>query len=262
MRRFKSFYFHVRYYYLYLAKLLMTVTRSSITIKKGSVLATKFGFLGLFGLLLGIVVSIVGFNYSERETFNFLNYTLSELGTYGHSAYAVVLNGGLFFGSLSIVFYCLSSLQNVTSFWEYPFFICLAFTFLALACVGLFPVNVYHLHILGLKWFFYFGSLSTIFYLVLVLVSRAAFGRLTVLLALMVFASMMTFLYAPQLSLGLTEGGRPFYQEMVLQFPRPSLWWPALLEWLGLGSLLGWVGTLLLSQLSFTKVPVAEKQPN
>ena len=240
----------------------MTVTRSSITIRKGSGLATKFGFLGLFGLLLGIVVAVVGFNCSEPETFNFLNYTLSELGTYGHSTYAVVLNGGLFFGSLSVVFYCLSSLQNVTSFWGYPFFLFLAFTFLALACVGLFPVNVYHLHILGLKWFFYFGSLSAISYLVLVVASRLALRRLTVLLALMVFTSMMTFLYAPQLSLGLTEGGRAFYQEVVLQFPRPTLWWPALLEWLGLGSLLGWVGTLLLSQLSFTKVPVTEKQLN
>lgn len=232
----------------------MIVIRASITVKKGSVLATNFGFFGLFGLLLGIVVAVVGFNCSEPETFNFLNYTLSELGTYGHSAYAVVLNGGLFFGSLSVVFYCLSSLQNVTSFWEYPFFIFLALTFLALACIGLFPVNVYHLHIFGLKWFFYFGSLSAISYLVFVVASRSACCKLTVLLALMVLASMLTFLYAPQLSLGLIEGDRPFYQEMVLQFPRPPLWWPALLEWIGLGSLLGWVGALLLSQLRFTKV--------
>lgn len=78
---------------------------------------------------------------------------------------------------------------------------------------------------------------------------KSHFGRWTGLLALIVLYSMMTFLYAPQLDLGLTEGDRPFYQEMVLQLPRPSLWWPALLEWIGLGSLLCWTTVLLLSQL-------------
>ncbi|NSM25361.1 hypothetical protein HT094_14200 [Shewanella sp. ZOR0012] len=48
-------------------------------------------------------------------------------------------------------------------------------------------------------------------------------------------------------SIGLTEGDRPFYQEMVLQLPRPDLWWPALLEWIGLGSLLSWTVALLLT---------------
>ncbi|MGL4711130.1 MAG: hypothetical protein ACRCWP_00800 [Shewanella sp.] len=228
----------------------MTATVAKVTIKSGSALAIKFGLWGIIGLLMGIVISIVAFNDSELHRFNFLNHTLSELGTYGHLSFAVILNGGLFFGSLSLVFYCLSSLQQVTSFWGYPFFISLAFTFLALASVGLFPVNVYHLHVLGLKWFFYLGSLSAIFYLVLVCFGKSNFGRWTWLLALIVLCSMMTFLYAPQLNLGLTEGDRPFYQEMVIQLPRPRLWWPALLEWIGLGSLLCWTTVLLLNQLN------------
>lgn len=227
----------------------MTAKVEKIKIKGGSTLAIKFGFLGIFGLLIGIVMTVLGFDDVESHRFNFLNHTLSELGTYGHSSFAVILNGGLFFGSLSLVFYCLSSLQQVMSFWGYPFFISLACTFLALASVGLFPVNVYHLHVLGLKWFFYLGSLSAIFYLALVFCGKSHFGRWTGLLALIVLCSMMTFLYAPQLDLGLTEGDRPFYQEMVLQLPRPSLWWPALLEWIGLGSLLCWITVLLLSQL-------------
>lgn len=225
----------------------------SVTIKSGSALAIKFGFMGIFGLLVGIVTAVLGFDSAEAHRFSFLNHTLSELGTYGHSSLAVVLNGGLFFGSLSVVFYCLSSLQTVSSCWEYPFFSCLALTFLALACVGLFPVNVYHLHVLGLKWFFYFGSLSAIFYLILACLGRSAFGRWTWLLALIVFCSMMMFLYAPLLELGLTEGGRPFYQEMVLQVPRPTPWWPALLEWIGLGSLLCWTTVLLFSQLTYSQ---------
>lgn len=226
-----------------------------VTIKGGSTLAIKFGFLGIFGLLIGIVITVLGFDDSEFHRFNFLNHTLSELGTYGHSSFAVILNGGLFFGSLSLVFYCLSSLQQVTSCWGYPFFISLALTFLALASVGLFPVNVYHLHVLGLKWFFYLGSLSAIFYLALICFDKSYFSRWTGVLALMVLCSMVMFLYAPQLNLGLTQGDRLFYQEMVLQLPRPALWWPALLEWIGLGSLLCWTTVLLFSQLSFSQDP-------
>ncbi len=229
----------------------MTVTKRNIAIK-GSALATKFGFLGLVGILLGIAVAAVGFDYSDTKTFNFFNHTLSELGTYGHSSFAVVLNSGLFFGSLSIVFYCLSSLQTVSRFWGYPFFISLALTFLALSCVGLFPVNVYHLHILALKWFFYFGSISASCYLIWASLSPLPTRRWTTVLALGVLLSMMTFLYAPQLGLGI-EGGRPFYQEMVIQLPRPDLWWPALLEWIGLGCLLSWTAALLLSQFLFTQ---------
>ncbi|QYJ79696.1 hypothetical protein [Shewanella acanthi] len=230
----------------------MTSTRK-IAVHKGVALANKFGFLGLFGILLGLVGAVIGFDYSETKTFNFLNHTLSELGTYGHSSSAVVLNGGLFFGSLSIAFYCLSSLQNVTRFWGYPFFVFMTLTFLALSSIGLFPVNVYHLHILGLKWFFYFGSLSAVCYLIWAGLSPLPARGWNVLLALMVFVSMMTFLYAPQLGLGLTEGDRPFYQEMVVQLPRPELWWPALLEWVGLASLLAWTLMLLVSGTSLTQ---------
>jgi len=235
----------------------MTVINTNLA-SRGSALATKFGFIGIWGLMLGIGVAVLGFNYSESNSFNFLNHTLSELGTYGHSSFAVILNGGLFFGSLSIVFYCLSSLQRVNSFLGYLFFTSLALTFLALACAGLFPVNVYHLHIWALKWFFYFGCLSAICYLLWAGFTGLSIRRWTVLLALIVLVSMMTFLYAPQLELGLTEGGRPFYQEMVLQLPRPDLWWPALLEWIGLASLLGWTTALLLSQHLFTQEQAPE----
>ncbi|MFB2659448.1 hypothetical protein [Shewanella mangrovisoli] len=235
----------------------MTVTKMNVA-TRGFSLATKFGFLGIFGLLLGISVAVLGFDQTETRAFNFLNHTLSELGTYGHSALAVVLNGGLFFGSLSIVFYCLSSLQTVSGFWGYPFYCALALTFLALACVGLFPVNVYHLHILALKWFFYFGSSSAICYLLWAGLNSQRRQPWTLLLALVVLLSMMTFLYAPLLELGLTEGDRPFYQEMVLQLPRPDLWWPALLEWIALGSLFSWTAALLLTPQSVTQEQAPE----
>ncbi|MGL5359776.1 MAG: hypothetical protein ACRDBI_08700 [Shewanella sp.] len=217
--------------------------------KKNAIFAARFGLFGLGVMLLGLIVALLEFNLLFSHSFNFLNHTLSELGTYGHTTFAVVLNGGLFFGSLCVVFFCLSSLQHLPSLWGYPFFLSLALTFLALAAVGLFPVNIYHLHILGLKWFFSFGCVSALYYLLLAWLDRRNLAPWTCLWALLVLLSMATFLLAPQLDLELTLGDRPFYHEMVVQFPRPALWWPALLEWLGLASLLLWTATILLNQL-------------
>lgn len=217
--------------------------------KKNAAFAARFGLFGLGVMLLGLLIALLEFNSLSSDAFNFLNHTLSELGTYGHTSFAVILNGGLFFGSLSIVFYCLSSLQHLPSLWGYPFFISLALTFLALAAVGLFPVNIYHLHILGLKWFFSLGCISALCYLLLAWIDRDNRAPWTCLWALMVLGSMASFLLAPLLGLELTQGDRPFYQEMVVQFPRPALWWPALLEWVGLASLYLWTASLLLDQL-------------
>ncbi|MGS0729019.1 DUF998 domain-containing protein, partial [Shewanella sp. 0m-11] len=86
-------------------------------------LAFRFGMLGIFGQVLGLVLSIVMFEHFDGQGYSFLNHTLSELGSYGHSRYAVIVNGGLFFGGLCVVLFCLLSLQLGDSVWRYPFFI-------------------------------------------------------------------------------------------------------------------------------------------
>ncbi len=212
-------------------------------------LAFKFGLLGALGLLLGILGASLGYQGYEGEAFNFLNHTLSELGNYGHSRWAVILNGGIFFGSLCLVLSCLFLLQLQLSKWAYPFIISLALGYGALAITGLFPLNVYHLHVFGLKWFFYLSSLSCLcFVCYMAIVPIPHCSRWAIVPALMAFVSLTAFLFIPHLELGIIEADRPFYQEMVLKLPRPKIWWPALLEWLSLGFILIWTAALCCSK--------------
>ncbi|WOT06034.1 DUF998 domain-containing protein [Shewanella youngdeokensis] len=218
------------------------------TKNKVSTLAFGFGLLSIVGLLLGLLISALTFESSNGGGFNFLNHTVSELGYYGHSAYAVAINGGLFFGSLSAVLFCLFSMQVADSPWSYPFFVSLGTAFLCLSAVGLFPINVYELHIFAIELFFIFGSLSAIFYALYVFVGRGKlFSNTTSILAAMTLVSMGTFIFAPMLGFWLTDGDRAFYHEMLVERNRPTIWWPAVYEWFGLGSFVSWSSSVMLS---------------
>ncbi|MCE9791557.1 hypothetical protein LZ659_08100 [Shewanella indica] len=221
-------------------------------------MALSFGLLGLFGLLLGLGLVVWGYHSSDGRDFSLLNHSLSELGSYGHSSLAVVLNGGLFFGSLSLVLCWLFTLQLSRQLSGHLLYLSLTLTCMALAGVGLFPVNVYHLHTMMLKWFFIFGSISVGCYLIY-LVQRpfVAATLWTLIPALISGISLGAFLILPYLELGITEGDNPFYYELVLQLPRPDFWLPAVLVWLGLGSFMLWVLCLLLC----TKEAPDEQEP-
>ncbi|MCL1073606.1 DUF998 domain-containing protein [Shewanella dokdonensis] len=209
-------------------------------------LALGFGVIGLLGLLLGLIISIIGYDALGDEHFNLTNYTMSELGNYGHSPFAVALNGGLFFGSLCLVLFSLYSLQLSRSLTGAISFFSLALSCMSLAGIGLFPVNVYHLHVFMLKWFFIFSCISALVYLVNQTLTQPPSGmRWSCLPALLSCISFAMFLFLPLFELDVTEGNRPFYHEMVLEGTRPALWWPALLQWISLGCFLLWLAVLL-----------------
>ena len=215
---------------------------------KVSTLAFRFGMLGVFGLLLGLILSVLTFEQYDGRGFNFLNHTLSELGNYGHSYFAVIINGGRLFGSLSVVLFCLFSMQIADSPWSYPFFACLALTFLSLAAVGLFPINVYHLHTTAIQYFFVLGSASSVLYGLYLLVGKGRlFSRTTSMLAVCSFVAMLAFLLLPLSGIELTEGGRAFYQEMLVEMHRPDIWWPAVFEWLGISCFVAWSSSVMLN---------------
>ncbi|QUN04906.1 DUF998 domain-containing protein [Shewanella yunxiaonensis] len=219
-------------------------------------LALGFGILGLLGLLLGVILSVAGYSALADDSFRLTNHTMSELGNYGHSPFAVALNGGLFFGSLSLVLFSLYSLQLSQTITGVLSYLGLAVTCMALAGIGLFPVNVYHLHVFMLKWFFIFGCATTLMFMVNQAVSLAGnhlrWGWVTALLSCINFA---VFLFLPLFELDFTDGNRPFYQEMVLEITRPHLWWPAVLQWLSLGWFILWLATLLLECFHNLKQP-------
>ncbi len=209
--------------------------------KKLTSLAFKFGTLGIVGLLAGVILSALGFQDFEGHHFSFFNHTLSELGHYGHSTFAVVINGGLFFGSLSLILFCLFSIQLIDSKLLYSLFLSLVLTFMSLAAAGLFPVNVYHLHTMAIKYFFYFGGFSSFLYLVYLLMKgRVFYSSWNAITGVLTFISFLSFLLLSHVDLGLSVGDNHFYQDMVMELPRPDIWWPATLEWLSMALFMLW----------------------
>jgi hypothetical protein len=49
------------------------------------------------------------------------------------------------------------------------------------------------------------------------------------------------------ISLGFFGDDRPFYQEVVMELPRPNIWWPAVIEWLSLTLFIVWCSGLVRS---------------
>ncbi len=216
--------------------------------RKLTSLGFKFGALGVAGIFVGLLLTVLGFEDFEGKGFNFLNHTLSELGHYGHSSFAVVFNGGLFFGGLSLILFCLFSIQLIDSRALYPLMLSLVCTFVSLAAAGLFPVNVYHLHTAALKYFFYFGSCSSFLFILYTLSKgRLFYSPWNLVTGLMTFISFLSFLLLSHKSIGLTAADRPFYQEMVMSLPRPEIWWPATLEWISLAAFILWVTGMINS---------------
>ncbi|MCG9728784.1 DUF998 domain-containing protein [Shewanella sp. Isolate13] len=202
--------------------------------------------LGIFGQVLGLVLSVLMFEQFDGKNFSFLSNTLSELGSYGHSYFAVIVNGGLFFGGLCVVLFCLLSLQLNASPWSYAFYVSLGLTYLAFAATGLFPINVYHLHIIAIKYFFIFGCVSLLLYgLQQLTVTEARGTTLTYIFALFAFVFMTSFLLLPLLELGFTVGDSAFYDEMLAQPSRAEIWWPAIIQWASLVTFLFWTALVI-----------------
>ncbi|WP_281212916.1 hypothetical protein [Shewanella insulae] len=208
--------------------------------------------LGLVGHLIGLVVASLGFSDYSGQSFSFYNFSLSELGQYGHSELAVIFNGGLFFGSLSLALFALFALQNSDDPWVLTSFLILVLSLLALACAGLFPVNVYHLHILGIEYYFYFAAMSVAAYLIYLLRGRDRPKRFamggSLLLTGVTLGLLLTFILMAHTDDGVVASGTWFYHDLVMVEPRPEFRCPVIMEWAAVFSFMGWLLSLVWTQ--------------
>ncbi|MFT5236264.1 MAG: hypothetical protein ACI90A_001634, partial [Shewanella sp.] len=153
-----------------------------------------------------------------------------------------------FFCSLSMSLFALFSIQLVDNKLLAPLCISLAATFACLAAVGLFPVNVYHLHTAALKYFFYLGTCSSALYFIYLMGhGKLLYSRWNIVTGFLTLMSFSAFLLLSHISLGFFGSDMPFYQEMVMELPRPNVWWPAVLEWLSFSLFIAWCSGLVLS---------------
>ncbi|MGZ9897635.1 hypothetical protein [Shewanella gaetbuli] len=213
-------------------------------------LAIRFGWLGCFGIAIGFtIVSLLQISQADFSGFLWLQKSMSELGYYGDTDYAIIVNGGLFFGGLSITLACLFALQVTDGWMKYPFWLSLAGSFVAIAASGLFPLNVYHLHIYGLTlslWLVSFACLSFIIYALTLNLQQMKFSILLALICLSLNFCVLILPYfgvipSPAITISMTD----IIAASASIFPKPDFWWQALAHWLSMSVLILWVLTLL-----------------
>ncbi len=218
--------------------------------------------LGFFGVILAIGTAIL-LQSAEVGIANLLPISLSELGTYSRSPSALILNGGIFFSGLTMALACLFAMQLSPKPWGALFWITFALMFVAFAATGLFPMNVYHLHLHAITAYISFGVLSSC-YCLLYCFSMPKNERLLIMgLALTVCLIQVTQILLPQYFAWVT--GRDFTEYKVVvdsitsKPPQPAVWWQAMLMWLSVLFNLFWL-LAMLRQMSVNSASLAQNK--
>ncbi|MCL1117260.1 MULTISPECIES: hypothetical protein [Pseudomonadati] len=212
-------------------------------------LAIRFGLLGCLGLFVGLAFAIfIESANSSSDGFLLFQKSISELGYYGHSPSALVLNGGLFFGSLCIALANLFALQVTNGWFKYPFWLSFSASFIALGATGLFPLNVYHLHLHGLSYLFIFVCCSCIAFMAYALQigwRQVKVPLLLSIMCLMLNLSVFILPYAGTSAPLITTTYMDIIASSATLAPKPELWWQALVQWSSDITLILWVLSLL-----------------
>ena len=213
-------------------------------------LAIRFNLLGCFGLLLGLVIASAFEVARDGFTgFLLLQTSVSELGYYGHSEFALILNGGIFFGSLSIALACLFALQVTKGWLKYPFWLSFGASFLALAITGLFPLNVYHLHIHGLSYLMIFSTVASVTFIIYAIDMGWQRFKIAFLFASICLLLNFSTFILPYANVIATPTQVTTFVDIITASatlsPKPELWWQAFIQWCSDITLVCWVLSLL-----------------
>ncbi|NKF49732.1 hypothetical protein G3R49_03965 [Shewanella sp. WXL01] len=204
--------------------------------KRISNLAFRFGALGIFGIALGWAIAILIEVDSLLHIPEFMARTsLSELGTYSKSPAAVFLNGGLFFGSLSVALSCLLALQLSKGVAHGVFWFALALQFITLAATGLFPMNVHHLHMNAVFAYLCSGVLLAVSLLSVSKYLSPKLMWLARVIAFWVVVAHVALLVIPQY-IEMSQS-KPLLNYLIVVdqitsiSPKPEIWWQAMTYW-------------------------------
>ena len=126
--------------------------------------STWSGLIGPLVILLGSLITALGYTGLEGQAYNPLNHFVSELGKVGLSQLAVVFNASLIVGSTLNAIFMITLSKNIQGWLRYP----LGGLGLATAAcgglVGIFPMNNLDYHILFALGFFNLGLLVALAY--------------------------------------------------------------------------------------------------
>ncbi|QIZ77416.1 hypothetical protein [Ferrimonas lipolytica] len=195
--------------------------------------------VGLFGLALIVITCVIAaivYRGDAGENFSFLTHTLSELGRYRTSEWALLANGGLFFGGLSLVASFAMRLWLVKDK-EIKVALYLSGIVLSLiiAGVGLFPINVGSLHAGTVVAFYLVSPICAVLYCVSLWREKAFLWGIIPAVLTSYFAIDAFSCACGELLL------MDRYAFGLFGDARPDIWWPAARSWLLLFSVGGWL---------------------
>ena len=132
-----------------------------------------FGILGTLIIMLGIVSSALRYQGKQGERFSLLNHFISELGEVGVSPSASLFNLGMILGGLTLLPYMIGLGFRFARLAGWLGSATGAVAVLAVAAVGIFPVNNLTAHIRAAMTYFRTGLVMVIFYALAILFQPA-----------------------------------------------------------------------------------------
>lgn len=202
--------------------------------------ANRIGQIGLGLLVIPALIAALVFRGDEDEHFSFLTHTLSELGRYELSQFALLVNGGLFFGGLCIMvsfatrWYLIRHYRS-----EALYYLTGMMLALTTASVGLFPINVGQLHISAVVTLQMLTPVCALLHIASIW--RNQEPKLFMLPALLAATLAAKAYFDPERDLLLMDR----YAYSLFGAERPTFWWAAVESWL----LLAAIGVWMLSSL-------------
>lgn len=198
----------------------------------------RFGIAGSILMLAAIAVTMAAYVGVDGERFSPLNHFISELGHAGVSRLAVVFNSGLVASGILYLPFTIGLGAALGNWWAAAGTLAGLAAAVAVACVGIFPMNNLPPHYAAAMTFFRAGLLTVLLFGIAI--QRQRPGRLAVdrranVAGLAAAAAFAVFLLWIQLQPG---GATDFHDGIIAS--RPAVWPSAILEWSILLAMVAW----------------------
>jgi len=197
-----------------------------------------FGIAGSCLMLAGVVVSMIAYVGTEGERFSPLNHFISELGHVGVSRLAGVFNVGLVAAGILYLPFTLGLGAVLGGWWAAAGTLAGVVAAVAVACVGVFPMNNLPPHYAAAMTYFRSGLLTVLLFGVAIQRQRTGheeIDRRANIASLAAVLAYAVFLVWIEIQPG---GASDFHAGLIVA--RPTLWPSAILEWSILAAMVAW----------------------
>jgi len=200
------------------------------------------GVVGVVVALLAALVPALAYQGYQKERFDPRNHFISELGEVGISRAARVFNAGLILTGLVLIPFMVGAAVYTAHWLGYVAGVVGVVTTLAVAAVGVFPMNKLSSHSIAALTFFNAGQVTSLLFSLCVIFIPTA--RLP--LWLLIPTGLSTLAFVAFLRTPFTADNAEAFTKDRQAFVRPRWWLSPTLEWSVYFTVLAWIFCLAL----------------